>query len=171
MFDFSFFLHLHKLEVSPKAFRKLFRILKGPGFWKGTIHLRRRQIFTLFWPLPPYHLQFFYPMVPKNKTIMWSHHIERSMAQSGQAWSWSHLTSYCSKIWIGCMKNNLIWDATLNNSNCTYLSWYGTIHLRRRQIFTLFWPLPPTVGKFGKFLTPPPPRACRRLKWMVPKAN
>ena len=25
----------------------------------GTIHLRRRQIFTLFWPLPPYHRQFF----------------------------------------------------------------------------------------------------------------
>ena len=40
-----------------------------------------------------------------------------------------------------------------------------------------FWPLPPSVGsflvlsvgKFGKFLTPPPPKTCRRLKWMVPK--
>jgi hypothetical protein len=42
----------------------------------------------------------------------------------------------------------------------------GTIHLRRWQIFTNFRPLPPTVGsfyvlsvgKFGKFLTPPPLR-------------
>ena len=42
----------------------------------------------------------------------------------------------------------------------------GTIHLRRRQIFTIFDPYPPTVGsflvlsvgKFGKFLTPPPLR-------------
>ena len=42
----------------------------------------------------------------------------------------------------------------------------GTIHLRRRQIITLFDPYPPTVGsfivlsvgKFGKFLTPPPLR-------------
>jgi hypothetical protein len=25
----------------------------------GTIHLRRRQFFTLFWPLPPYRRQFF----------------------------------------------------------------------------------------------------------------
>ena len=40
----------------------------------------------------------------------------------------------------------------------------GTIHLRRRQIFKKFDPYPPTVGsflvlsvgKFGKFLTPPP---------------
>ena len=41
----------------------------------------------------------------------------------------------------------------------------GTIHLGRWQIFLDFWPLPPltvgsflllSVGKFGKFLTPPP---------------
>ena len=52
----------------------------------------------------------------------------------------------------------------------------GTIHSRRRQIFTIFDPYPPTVGsflllsvgKFGKFLTPYPPKRCRRLKWMVP---
>ena len=53
---------------------------------------------------------------------------------------------------------------------------FGTIHFRRWQIFHDFWPLPPTVGsflllsvdKFGKFLTPSPPKKCRRLKWMVP---
>ena len=41
----------------------------------------------------------------------------------------------------------------------------------------IFDPYPPTVGsfyvifvgKFGQFLTPPPPKACRRLKWMVPQ--
>ena len=41
---------------------------------------------------------------------------------------------------------------------------------------TFLNPTPPTVGsflvlsvgKFDKFLTPPPPRACRCLKWMVP---
>ena len=51
-----------------------------------------------------------------------------------------------------------------------------TIHLRRRQFFTIFDPYPPTVGsflllsvgKFCKFLTPPPPNKCRLLKWMVP---
>ena len=40
----------------------------------------------------------------------------------------------------------------------------GTIHLRSRQIFTIFDPHPPpvgsflllSVGKFGQFLTPPP---------------
>ena len=40
----------------------------------------------------------------------------------------------------------------------------GTIHLRHRQIFTIFDPYPPPVGsflllfvgKFGQFLTPPP---------------
>ena len=41
-----------------------------------------------------------------------------------------------------------------------------------------FWLLPPTVGsflllsigKFGQFLTSPPPKKCRRLTWMVPIA-
>ena len=41
----------------------------------------------------------------------------------------------------------------------------GTIHLRRRQIFTIFDPYPSPIGsflllsvsKFGQFLTPPPP--------------
>ena len=50
---------------------------------------------------------------------------------------------------------------------------YGTIHLRRRQIFTTFdsYPLPSavflllSVGKFDQFFTP---TNCRRLKWMVP---
>ena len=45
-----------------------------------------------------------------------------------------------------------------------FQSIYGTIHLRRRQIFTIFDPSPPTVGsflllsvgKFGQFLIPPP---------------
>ena len=40
----------------------------------------------------------------------------------------------------------------------------GTIHLRRRQIFTIFDPYPSPIGsflllsvsKFGQFLTPPP---------------
>ena len=53
---------------------------------------------------------------------------------------------------------------------------YGTILVRRRQIFHDFWPLPPyhsaiflrqSVGKFVQFLTPPL-KNCRRLKWMVP---
>ena len=52
----------------------------------------------------------------------------------------------------------------------------GTIHLRRRQIFTLFWPLPPYHRQFfstirrqiWQIFDPSPPRACRRLKWMVP---
>ena len=42
--------------------------------------------------------------------------------------------------------------------------YYGTIHLRRRQIFHDFWSLPPpvgsflllSIGQFCKFLTPPP---------------
>ena len=49
-------------------------------------------------------------------------------------------------------------------------------HLRRRQIFYDFWPLPPFRRQF--FITirrqiwwifdPSPPKTCRRLKWMVP---
>ena len=46
--------------------------------------------------------------------------------------------------------------------------WNGIIHLRRRQIFTIFDPYPPPVGsflllsirKFGQFLTP---KKCQRL--------
>ena len=42
--------------------------------------------------------------------------------------------------------------------------------------FSRFLTLPPSVssflllsvGKFGKLLTPPPPKKCRRYKWMVP---
>ena len=54
---------------------------------------------------------------------------------------------------------------------------FWTIHLRRRQIFTILEPYLPTVGsflllsvgKFNKTLTPSsPPRKCRRLKWVVP---
>ena len=52
----------------------------------------------------------------------------------------------------------------------------GTIHLRRRQIFTNFWPLPPYRRQFfstirrqiWQIFDPSPPKACRRLKWMVP---
>ena len=64
----------------------------------------------------------------------------------------------------------------------------GTIHLRRRQIFTIFDPYPPTIGILAKCLwrrffilmycdlstignqegPPYPPKTCRRLKWMVP---
>ena len=46
-----------------------------------------------------------------------------------------------------------------------YLVCIGTIHLDVSKFFTIFDPYPPTassflllsVGKFGKFLTPPPP--------------
>ena len=54
---------------------------------------------------------------------------------------------------------------------------YGTIHLRRRQIFTHFRPLPPYRRQFlctirrqiWQIFYPSPPKTCRRLKWMVPK--
>ena len=36
--------------------------------------------------------------------------------------------------------------------------------------FHNFWPLPPHVGKFGRFLTPPPLKN-RSLKWMVPNVE
>ena len=50
-----------------------------------------------------------------------------------------------------------------------------TIHLRRRQIFTNFWPLPPyrrqvfsTIHRqILQIFDPSPPKTCRRLKWMV----
>ena len=36
-------------------------VIASSQYWKplGTIHLRRRQIFTVFWPLTPYCRQFF----------------------------------------------------------------------------------------------------------------
>ena len=65
----------------------------------------------------------------------------------------------------------------------------GTIHLRRRQILTIFDPYPPTIGIPAKCLWrgflilmycdlliigtwghPSPPATCWRLKWMVPYA-
>ena len=58
--------------------------------------------------------------------------------------------------------------------NCvTYL---GTIHLRRQQIFTNFRPLPPYRRQFFstirwqicQIFDPSPLKTCRRLKWMVP---
>ena len=64
---------------------------------------------------------------------------------------------------------------------------FGTIHLRRRQIFTIFDPYPPTIGipakclwrgffiliycdllTIGTWGHPFPPKTCWRLKWMVP---
>ena len=64
----------------------------------------------------------------------------------------------------------------------------GTIHLRRRQIFTIFYPYSPTIGIpakcllmkdiFDHYVLWPldhwhmgislPPKTCWRLKWMVP---
>ena len=52
----------------------------------------------------------------------------------------------------------------------------GTIHLRRRQIFHDFWPLPHYRRQFfttihrqiWQSFDPSPPEKCRRLKWMVP---
>ena len=63
----------------------------------------------------------------------------------------------------------------------------GTIRLRRRQIFTIFDPHPPTIGipakclwrrflilmycdllTIGTWGHPSPPKTCWRLKWMVP---
>ena len=46
--------------------------------------------------------------------------------------------------------------ATIQASDDGTLWALGTIYLRRRQIFIGFDPYPPTVGKFGKFFTPPP---------------
>ena len=48
--------------------------------------------------------------------------------------------------------------------------------LRRRQIFTIFLPLPLYRRQFfttirrqiWQIFDPSPPKACRRLKWMVP---
>ena len=54
----------------------------------------------------------------------------------------------------------------------------GTIHLRRRQIFTIFDSYPPASAVFYYYpsakltnFRPLPPTNCRRLKWMVPKAS
>jgi len=66
----------------------------------------------------------------------------------------------------------------------------GTIHLRRRQIFTIFDPYPPTIGipakclwrgflilmycdlwTIGTWGHPSPPKTCWRLKWMVPNLD
>ena len=49
----------------------------------------------------------------------------------------------------------------------------GTIHLRRWQIITNFWPLPPYRRQFfstihWQIFDPSLPKTCRRLKWMVP---
>ena len=52
----------------------------------------------------------------------------------------------------------------------------GTIHLRRRQNFHDFWPLPLYCRQFfstihrqiWKIFDPSPPKTCRRPKWMVP---
>ena len=63
-----------------------------------------------------------------------------------------------------------------NFANCQ-----GTIHLRRRQIFTIFDPYPP-LASVGSFFTtirrqiwpifdPSPPTNCRCLKWMVLNQN
>ena len=67
---------------------------------------------------------------------------------------------------------------------------YETIHLRSRQIFTIFNPYPPTIGipakclwrgflilmycdlsTIGPWGHPSPPKTCWRLKWMVPYPN
>ena len=57
---------------------------------------------------------------------------------------------------------------------------YGTIHLRRRQIFTIFDPYPPPSANLANFWPLPPKKCrrlklmaspskkCRRVKWMVP---
>ena len=56
------------------------------------------------------------------------------------------------------------WLPTLFDQNSSLEIVKGTIHLRRWQIFMIFYPYPPPVGSFlllsvskiGKFLTPPP---------------
>ena len=58
-------------------------------------------------------------------------------------------------------------------------NWLGTIHLRRRQIFHNFWPLPPYGRQFfttirrqiWQIFDPSPPKQCRHLKWMVPNCS
>jgi hypothetical protein len=51
----------------------------------------------------------------------------------------------------------------LQNSDCktckilTFVVYYGTIHLRRRQIFTIFDPYPPPVGNHRHSSKMPPP--------------
>ena len=77
-----------------------------------------------------------------------------------------------------------------NLVRCLLNIYLGTIHLRRRHIFTIFdpYPLPSAFQKNayeGDFWslstvtfwplahgdTPPPPKTCWRLKWMVPYFN
>ena len=61
-----------------------------------------------------------------------------------------------------------------NELNQPIYSW--TIHLRCRQIFHDFLPLPPYRRQFfttirrqiWQIFDPSPPKTCRRLKWMVP---
>ena len=78
------------------------------------------------------------------------------------------------------------WKKTnfFSKSQCfQILSRFGTIHLRRWQIFTTFDPYPTTIGIPAKgdfwslctvtfdhrpMVTPLPPKTCWRLKWMVP---
>ena len=61
----------------------------------------------------------------------------------------------------GLSKNLASWPIVLSKLK------NGTIHLRRRRIFTIFDPYPPPSANFSNFW-PLLPRKCRRLKWMIP---
>ena len=90
--------------------------------------------------------------------------------------SWNTFVSKVKNIWFS-------YSVSAHNRNFVF----GTIHLRRRQIFTIFDPYPPTIGVPAKCLWrgflilmycdlltistwghPSPPKTCWRLKWMVP---
>ena len=86
---------------------------------------------------------------------------------------------------LGLTHCNRLRGTAFNQNHGTMESWmfdlyiYQTIHSRRGKIFTIFDPYPPPVGKFlilfvgtfGQFLTPPLPRICKCLKWIVPMVN
>ena len=78
-----------------------------------------------------------------------------------------------------CDYLNFITFDTIVLATCQGIKVWGTIHLRRRQNFTNFWPLPPYRRQFfstirwqiWQIFDPSPPKTCRRLKWMVPESN
>ena len=87
-------------------------------------------------------------------------------------------SKYFSRIWKNCFQSRKwTYDRLFQNSD---LFDFGTIHLRRRQIFD---PYPPTIDIPAKCLWrgflilmycdlwTPPPKTCWHLKWMVPMEN
>ena len=93
---------------------------------------------------------------------------------------------WCWRSPVFCVKFTVT-DITAQKSSLSHSSTLGTIHLRCRQIFTIYDPYPPTIGipakclwrgffilmycdllTIGTWGHPFPPKTCWRLKWMVP---